>query len=197
MEGTLENSVLLSIPCLEISHWGEYFHQGSEKRDESGSLPPLPHSQHITYQKIAGHNTVCLVEPAAFRKVPAVTPPALGIAGQISGLYKRILYAAESCPFCIWSFIIVLWPIFGGHFSRLHHIICCLSNANSDNISILPWEWSMSTTLASRSVVTTSSGGMKVCVHFPYTKWPWQLWDFRCSCWFDCLLKVFGISGGR
>lgn len=152
------------------------------------------HSQHITHQKIAGHDTVCLLEPAAFRKVPAVAPPTLGIAGQISGRYKRILYAAERCPFCIWSFLIVLWPIFGGHFSRLHHIICCLSNTNSDNISILPWDWSMSTTIASSSVVTTSSGDMKVCVHFPYTTWPWQLWDFRCSCWFDCLLKVFWIS---
>lgn len=87
--------------------------------------PPKPVVKHLP----AGHwiqyhlsSRVCKLQKIPKCEVHTVTLPLPAIAGQVSGLYKWILYTAESNPFSIRSFIIALPLIFSGHLSKLHHI---------------------------------------------------------------------------
>lgn len=182
---------LWAAPPLEVGHWGEYFHHGNQKCDKSESPYPDPQSQLLNiYQQVTGYNTICLVV-CKLQKIPkcevhTVTLPLPAIAGQVSGLCKWILYTAESNPFSIRSFIMHFCQFLVDIFLNYIHIICCLSHRNSANIWVFPWDWSVSTTITSFSIVMISSGDMKVHIRFPDTKWPRQLWDFSCSFCFDC-----------
>ena len=87
--------------------------------------PPEPVVKHLP----AGHwiqyhlsSWVCKLQENPKCEVHTVTLPLLVSAGQITGLYKWILYAVEGNPFSIRSFILVFLPIFSGHLSSLQRI---------------------------------------------------------------------------
>lgn len=136
--------------------WGECFHHGNEELDRSGShATPTPAP------------VVKNVPVYPLESVHIVTPSLPGFAGQTSGLRSWILHAAEHGPFCTRSFIIVFVPVFSGRFSKLRHIICCLSNRNSDSVSIFLWDWNVSAVITWRSVVTVSRETWRYIFIFP------------------------------